>query len=132
MERKIGKLGLSPVTALGCSHSGNPGPNGGPGKYRVVRSWSVNSRYDNRRFSCESCCESRQRGEIRQTSGKGISDRRRQGEYHGGKRIRGGFIGSTVALMVRDIFYGEGMFRPLTEAERVTANLLMFSDMLPE
>ena len=44
----------------------------------------------------------------------------------------GGFIGSTVALMVMDILYGEGVFRPLTEEERVTANLLMFSDMLPE
>ena len=43
-----------------------------------------------------------------------------------------GFIGATVALMVMDILYGEGMFRPLTEDERVTANLLMFSDMLPE
>ena len=43
-----------------------------------------------------------------------------------------GFIGSTVALMVMDILYGEGVFKPLTEEERVTANLLMFSDMLPE
>lgn len=44
----------------------------------------------------------------------------------------GGFIGSTIALMVMDILYGEGTFKPLTEEERVTANLLMFSDMLPE
>ena len=42
-----------------------------------------------------------------------------------------GFIGATVALMVMDILYGEGMFRSLTEEERVTANLLMFSDVLP-
>ena len=44
----------------------------------------------------------------------------------------GGFISSTIALMVMDILYGEGMFKPLTEQERVTANLLMFSDTLPE
>ena len=44
----------------------------------------------------------------------------------------GGFIGSTIALMVMDILYGEGILRPLTEQERVTANLLMFSDILPE
>ena len=43
-----------------------------------------------------------------------------------------GFIFSTVALMVLDILYGDGTFRPLTEQERVTANLLMFSDILPE
>ena len=42
------------------------------------------------------------------------------------------FIGSTVAPMVLDILYGDGTFAPLTENERVTANLLMFSDMLPE
>ena len=33
MERKIGKLGLSPVTALGFGHIGNPGSNGGPEFY---------------------------------------------------------------------------------------------------
>ena len=33
MERKIGKLGLSPVTALGFGHSGNPGSNAGPEFY---------------------------------------------------------------------------------------------------
>lgn len=42
-----------------------------------------------------------------------------------------GFIASTVALMVLDILYGNGTFRPLTENERVSANLLMFSDVLP-
>ena len=41
------------------------------------------------------------------------------------------FIGSAVALMVLDILYGNGTFRPLTENERVSANLLMFSDVLP-
>lgn len=41
------------------------------------------------------------------------------------------FISSTVALMVLDILYGNGTFRPLTENERLSANLLMFSDVLP-
>ncbi len=40
--------------------------------------------------------------------------------------------GNTVALMVMDILYGNGTFRALTEDERVTANLLMFCDRLPE
>lgn len=44
----------------------------------------------------------------------------------------GGFIGSTVALMVMDILYGNGTFKPLTENERVTSNLIMFSDKLPD
>ena len=43
-----------------------------------------------------------------------------------------GFIGSTVALMVMDILYGNGMFRPLTEDEKITSTLLMFCDRLPE
>jgi len=38
----------------------------------------------------------------------------------------------TVPLMVMDILYESGTFRPLTENERVTANLIMFSDTLPE
>lgn len=33
MERKIGKLGLSPVGATGFSHSGNPGSENGPETY---------------------------------------------------------------------------------------------------
>lgn len=44
----------------------------------------------------------------------------------------GGFIGNAVALMVLDILYEEGVFRELTEAERITSNLIMFSDVLPE
>lgn len=44
----------------------------------------------------------------------------------------GGFVGKTVAVMVMDILYGNGTFRPLTENERVTSNLLMFADRLPE
>ena len=41
------------------------------------------------------------------------------------------FIGNTVAIMTMDILYGNGTFRPLNEKEKVTANLLMFSDRLP-
>ena len=41
------------------------------------------------------------------------------------------FIGATVAQMVTDILYENGTFKPLTEKEKVTANLLMFSDVLP-
>ena len=33
MERKIGRLGLNPITALGFGHSGNPGSNDGPEFY---------------------------------------------------------------------------------------------------
>lgn len=43
-----------------------------------------------------------------------------------------GFISRTVALMVMDILYENGTFRPLTEEEKVTSNLLMFCDRLPE
>jgi RNA polymerase sigma factor, sigma-70 family len=43
----------------------------------------------------------------------------------------GGFIDSTVAVMVMDILYGNGTFKPLTENERVTSNLIMFCDTLP-
>ncbi len=43
-----------------------------------------------------------------------------------------GFIGATVAQMVTDILYENGTFKPLTENEKVTANLLMFSDVLPD
>lgn len=43
-----------------------------------------------------------------------------------------GFIGNAVAIMVMDILYGNGTFMPLKENEKVTANLLMFSDRLPQ
>lgn len=43
----------------------------------------------------------------------------------------GGFVGNTVAIMVMDILYDSGTFRPLTENEKVTSNLIMFSDTLP-
>lgn len=45
-------------------------------------------------------------------------------------RVRS-FIGSTVAMMVLDILYENGTFRPLNEQEKVSANLLMFCDRLP-
>ena len=40
-------------------------------------------------------------------------------------------IGANVAVMVMDILYGNGTFRPLTENEKVTSQLIMFSDILP-
>ena len=43
-----------------------------------------------------------------------------------------GFIGAEVALMVMDILYANGSFKPLTENEKVTSNLIMFTDVLPE
>lgn len=42
-----------------------------------------------------------------------------------------GFIGTKVALMVMDILYSNGTFKPLTDQEKVTSNLLMFSDIIP-
>ena len=47
-------------------------------------------------------------------------------------RYVGSFVDSTVALMVMDILYENGTFRPLTEEEKVTSNLLMFCDQLPK
>ena len=42
-----------------------------------------------------------------------------------------GFIGNQVALMVMDILYENGTFKPLTDKEKITANLIMFCDKLP-
>ena len=42
------------------------------------------------------------------------------------------FVNQTAGLMVMDILYENGTFRPLTEAEKVTSNLLMFCDQLPK
>jgi len=42
------------------------------------------------------------------------------------------FLGSISAMMVLDIMYGDGTFKALTEDERVSANLIMFADVLPE
>ena len=45
----------------------------------------------------------------------------------------GGFVGNNeVALMLMDILYGNGTFGQLTEHEKITSNLIMFSDVLPE
>lgn len=44
----------------------------------------------------------------------------------------GSFISRTVALMVMDILYENSTFRPLTENEKVTSNLIMFCDTLPD
>lgn len=45
----------------------------------------------------------------------------------------GGFVGNNeVALMLMDILYGNGTFKLLTQQEKITANLIMFSDVLPE
>ena len=43
-----------------------------------------------------------------------------------------GFIGNVVALMVMDILYSDGTFKPLTEQEKIASTLIMFSDVLPE
>ena len=43
-----------------------------------------------------------------------------------------GFVGGAVAMMVQDSLYSDGTFRPLTEQERTAADLLVFSDVLPE
>ena len=41
------------------------------------------------------------------------------------------FISREPALMVMDLLYENGTFRPLTEQEKVASTLLMFSDTLP-
>ncbi len=42
-----------------------------------------------------------------------------------------GFIGRECALMVMDLLYGNGTFRELTPREKITSNLILFSDILP-
>ena len=44
----------------------------------------------------------------------------------------GGFVDNMVALMVMDILYENGTFKPLTEQERVSSQLLLFCDVLPQ
>lgn len=41
------------------------------------------------------------------------------------------FIGNIVAVMIMDILYGNGTFKKLNDREKVTSNLIMFSDVLP-
>lgn len=44
----------------------------------------------------------------------------------------GGFIGTIVAVMVLDILYGNGTWKTLTENEKITSLLVMFSNTLPQ
>jgi RNA polymerase sigma factor (sigma-70 family) len=46
-------------------------------------------------------------------------------------RFFNGFITPSEALMAVDELYDSGVFKPLTEEERVTSQLLVFSDRLP-
>lgn len=41
------------------------------------------------------------------------------------------FLGPTVALMACDLLYERGVWKPLTEAEKVAVDLMVFSDTLP-
>ncbi len=43
-----------------------------------------------------------------------------------------GFIDQSTAVMALEMLYENGTFKPLTPQERITANLIMFSDVLPE
>ena len=42
-----------------------------------------------------------------------------------------GFISEEVPMMVMDKLYANGTLKPLTESEQITANLIMFCDVLP-
>ena len=42
-----------------------------------------------------------------------------------------GFVSNAVALMVMDILYKEGIFKALTDREKITSNLILFTDVLP-
>ena len=44
----------------------------------------------------------------------------------------GNLIDNQVAMMVKEILYGSGVFAPITEREMITSDLLMFSDVLPD
>lgn len=48
--------------------------------------------------------------------------------YYGVKH----FISNMTAIMVMDILYSNGTFKHLTEEEKITSQLIMFSDILPE
>ena len=43
-----------------------------------------------------------------------------------------GFISNEIAVMVMEKLYENGTFKPLTAQEKVTSNLLMFCDKLPQ
>ena len=42
-----------------------------------------------------------------------------------------GFISEEVPMMVMDKLYANGTLKPLAESEQITANLIMFCDVLP-
>ena len=42
------------------------------------------------------------------------------------------FVDNVVGIMVKDILYGNGSFKELSEEEKVASDLIMFSDVLPE
>jgi hypothetical protein len=42
------------------------------------------------------------------------------------------YVDNTVAMIVLDKLYDSGEYKPLTQSEKATANLLVFSDRLPQ
>ena len=42
-----------------------------------------------------------------------------------------GFVSNEVALMVMDILYRDGTFKALTDREKITSNLILFTNVLP-
>lgn len=42
------------------------------------------------------------------------------------------YVDNTIAMIVLDKLYDSGEYKPLTESEKATANLLVFSDKLPQ
>lgn len=42
------------------------------------------------------------------------------------------YVDNTIAMIVLDKLYDSGEYKPLTESEKATANLLVFSDRLPQ
>lgn len=44
----------------------------------------------------------------------------------------GNFVDNQVALMAKEILYSSRVFKEMTEEERITSDLIMFSDVLPE
>ena len=193
MERKIGSLGISPVTALDFSHWGRPGTNGGPEYYlgdkiclNIVYSvyenpktvaeiaedlgmtpvyledkieflvangflvetkgkrYTTYVRFSPRQFSLEA---EDNVFKMQQKAAKLLSEFAKYALEQAMVAVKQyppqlqdfvivdfmqQFIGNRVALMVMNELYESGTFRPLTKQEKVTANLLMFSDTLPE
>ncbi len=42
------------------------------------------------------------------------------------------YVDNTIAMIILDKLYDSGEYKPLTESEKATANLLVFSDRLPQ